>query len=193
MKSRTPAHTDSEEDDRYLALLWKRGDRKAYEALVQRHLDGIHCYITSRIGHHSDVDDVCQEVFLDVCLKIKNYDPAYAFGAWLFTIARRKVADRFRRLKPSEEFIPEIHDGSVTEHPSSTLEEKDSASHAWQQVFYLLPENQATALWLKVQGEMPLQAIADIMGQSLGNVKVLLFRARKSLAEIWKTPTQLEL
>lgn len=180
------AEDHSGEDDETLALRWKDGDREAYESLVQRHLDPIHRFVSSRLGHHADADDVCQEVFIEVCLKIRNFNPAYPFKTWLFTVARNKVADRFRRLKPSEEFIPEIHGDVDDTGPSHALDRHESARQAWEEVFRILPENQATALWLKIQGQMSVLEICSTMDQSESNVKVLLFRARKTLAQTWK-------
>ena len=83
--------------DNDLALRWKSGVVEAYNELVRRHLDPLHRYVRSRCGNDQDAADVCQEVFLEVCLKISNFDPAHPFTAWLYTIARRKTVDRFRR------------------------------------------------------------------------------------------------
>lgn len=175
--------------DNDLALRWQAGETEAYNELVRRHLDPLHRYVSSRCGNESDASDICQEVFLEVCLKIANFDPAYAFTAWFYTIARRKTIDRFRRHKVTEEFRADIHSGHDDRHPSSILEERESARDAWQKVFAMLSENQATALWLKVQGEMSIEQISAAMDQSEANVKVLLFRARQRLAKELKPQT----
>jgi RNA polymerase sigma-70 factor (ECF subfamily) len=173
------------ETDNELALRWKAGEVEAYNELVRRHLDPVQRFLRSRCGNEHDASDLCQEVFLEVCVKIANFDPAYAFTAWLYTIARRKAVDRYRRLKPVEEFHADRHSGTESSHPSSILEEHDSAREAWEKVFRLLPETQAMALWLRVQGQHSVEQIAATMGQSESNVKVLLFRARQKLAKEW--------
>lgn len=173
------------ETDNALALRWQAGEVAAYNELVQRHLDGLRRYLLSRCGREADASDLCQEVFLEVCLKIKNFNPTYAFTAWLYAIARNKVADLFRKQKPMELFEPEQHSGAEEQHPASIHEERDSARNAWEKVFETLPEAQATALWLRVQGQMSVEQIASTMEQSEANVKVLLFRARQKLAREW--------
>jgi RNA polymerase sigma factor (sigma-70 family) len=183
VSARLPVTAQSDAD---LARLWLGGEVTAYNELVSRHLDPVHRYVSSRCGDASGADDVCQEVFLEVCLKISNYDPQYPFTAWLFMIARRKVVDRFRRLKPMVEFNPESHGGQDFSHPSQILEERESARNAWEKVFKILPEPQATALWLRVQGRMSVIQISTTMSQSEANVKVLLFRARQHLVREWK-------
>lgn len=186
-----PSPADEKEEDNALALRWRAGDHSAYEVLVQRHLDPIHRYVASRIGRYGDADDICQEVFVEVCQKIKNFDPAYPFGAWIFTIAHRKVADHYRRLKPSEEFVPNIHGGEEIHDPALILQSHDGARRAWEEVYRLLPESQATALWLKIQMQMSIRDISVTMEQTESNVKVLLFRARKMLAETWRSPNNI--
>lgn len=181
-----PYLTLKSESDNELALGWKSGAVEAYNELVRRHLDAIHRYVRSRCGNDHDASDISQEVFLEVCLKISNFDPAYSFVAWLYTIARNKSVDKFRRTRRLEEFDADHHSGVDSRSPSAPLEERESAREAWKKVFELLPENQATALWLKVQVQQSIQQITVTMSQSEANVKVLLFRARQRLAKEWR-------
>lgn len=187
-----PPSSMTTHSDNQLALLWKSGEVDAYNELVRRHLDPLYRYICSRCGDASGADDVCQEVFLEVCLKINNFDPQYTFSAWLYMIARRKVVDRYRKQKPTVEFNSDDHGGHDQRHPSFILEQRESGRNAWEKVFKILPESQATALWLKVQGQFSINQIAVIMSESEVNVKVLLFRARQRLVREWKnyTPTK---
>lgn len=171
--------------DNDLALRWKTGDEEAYNELVSRHLAPIHRYVLSRCGNGHDAADICQEVFLEVCVKISNFNPEFPFTAWLFTIARRKVVDKFRKTRPLEEFDAQRHSETEFRQPSSVLEERESAVELWEKVFRLLPETQATALWLRVQDQKSVQEIAASMNQSESNVKVLLFRARQRLSQLW--------
>ncbi|MFD0894626.1 sigma-70 family RNA polymerase sigma factor [Luteolibacter ambystomatis] len=172
--------------DNALALRWKGGDVTAYNELVQRHIGSLRGYLYSRCGRDADASDLCQEVFIEVCLKIANFDPAYSFTAWLYTIARNKVADLFRKQKPLELFVPEQHSAEDDSHPARIHEERDAAIHAWEKIFEILPEAQATALWLRAQGQMSVEQIASTMDQTTANVKVLLFRARQRLARDWE-------
>jgi len=174
--------------DAELARRWRDlGDRDAYTRLVQRHLDPIHRYLRARSGNDSDTADLCQEVFLEVCLKITNFNPRYPFTAWLYTIARHKLIDHFRRHRPAEPFEPSLHGTADTTAPSDAIEHRENAREAWARVFRLLPENHATALWLRVQGGMSMAAIANHLDTTENNVKVMLFRARQKLAREWHT------
>lgn len=175
-----PEPTDNE-----LAIRWRDGNTQAYNELVARHLDAVHRYVRIRCGNDADTADICQEVFLEICLKIANFNPDHPFGVWLFTIARHKTADHFRKRRPAEEFDPGRHGGADTTMPSAPIEQYENARDAWRKVFRTLPENHATALWLRVQGRMALARIAETLDTSESNVKVMLFRARQKLAKEW--------
>ena len=177
--------TEPETTDNELALRWRDGDPEAYNELVRRHLDTLHRYLRVRCGNDADTADVCQEVFLEVCLKIRNFNPEHSFKAWLHTIARHKAADHFRRRRPAEEFDPSRHGGTDTAAPSDPIERREGAREAWEKVFRLLPENHATALWMRVQGRMAVTQIAEMLDTTENNVKVMLFRARQKLANHW--------
>lgn len=59
----------------------------------------------------------------------------------------------------------------------------DRALWLWEVAKRHLPPEAYSALWLHYREDLPLKDIASIMGKREGAVKVLLHRARKSLAE----------
>ncbi len=174
------------ESDTELALRWQRGDGRAYTMLAERHLDSIFRFVRARCGNDHDAADIVQDVFLELCRKVGNYDAKHPFLAWLYTVARHKVIDHFRRQRPSETFDAEAHGAEDARHPSHLLEEREGAEQAWRAVFRLLPEPQATALWLRVQEQRSIAEISTALELGESNVKVLLFRARQRLAAEWR-------
>jgi len=132
-----------------------------------------------------EADDLAQEVFVAVCRQIGTYRHEVPFTGWLYAIARNKATDFWRRKRTVVPF--EAHHESLDERtPARICEEEEGASKAWRDVFNLLPENQATALWLRIQEELPVEMIAQSLGVTLSNAKVLLFRARQTMALHWK-------
>lgn len=173
------------DSDATLATRWREGDVRAYEAIVERHLDPLRRFLISRCRNPGDADDLCQEVFLEVCRKIENYTPGQSFTGWLYTIARRRAIDLWRRTRLMVPFDPDHHGGLDDQSPARLREQHEETIDAWKKVHELLSENQATALWLRIQGGHAVNEIAVIMNQSPENVRVLLFRARQQLAQHW--------
>ncbi len=177
---------ESGDSDADLAERWQAGDNSAAEALIDRHLDRIRAYLNPRCGNNADADDLTQEVFLAVSRHIGTYRRDSPFSGWLYGIARNKVADFWRSHRPQQP-LETVHEGIDERSPARIHEESENASRAWKDVFRLLPEAQASALWLRIQEDLPISEIATALNVTLSNAKVLLFRARQTLATHWQS------
>ena len=172
-------------DDPALARRWQTGDSAAGSALIERHLSRLRAFFGTRCGSATDADDLAQEVFLAVCRNIRSYDAVLPFTGWLYGIARKKLADFWRRsqvianIQPKDEQVE-------TRSPADIHQEVDGAADAWKEVFARLPEAQASALWLRVQEELSVEEIARTLEVSVANTKVLLFRARQTLTPFFR-------
>lgn len=174
-----------ETDDAALARRWQTGDSEAGSVLIDRHLSRLRAFFGTRCGSSADADDLAQEVFLAVCRHIGGYDTALPFTGWLYGVARKKLADFWRRSHAVAS-LPLEEDGVDPRSPANIHQEADGAADAWKEVFARLPEAQASALWLRVQEELSVEEIARTLEVSVANAKVLLFRARQTLTPFFK-------
>ena len=73
-------------------------DPAAFAALYQRYFARVYRYLRIRLQSEEDAADLTQQVFLKALDALPRYRTHGApFAAWLFTIARHTLADRFRR------------------------------------------------------------------------------------------------
>ena len=137
-------------------------------------------YLTKRCGTFTPVDDLFQETFIAVYRNLKQYNSSLPFSAWIFGIARNKTNEHYRKIKS----IHDIESPNSIEHtsPSSLLNQALTIDLFWNEAKRLLNEDQFTALWLRYQEEFAIKEISEAMNKSKSNIKVLLFRARKELA-----------
>lgn len=56
-------------------------------------------FIRARVARE-DVEDVLQDVFFELVEARRLMKPIEQAGAWLFTVARNRIIDRFRKKKP---------------------------------------------------------------------------------------------
>jgi len=56
-------------------------------------------FIRTRVARE-DVEDVVQDVFFELVEARRLMKPIEQVGAWLFTVARNRIIDRFRKKKP---------------------------------------------------------------------------------------------
>jgi RNA polymerase sigma factor (sigma-70 family) len=95
---------DRQEEERLVRAA--QMDAHAFEGLYLRYVKQVYHYLYSRIGTQADAEDATAQTFLSALEGFGRYQHEGYFGAWLFGIARRKVADHFRQAGHSQ-FLPD--------------------------------------------------------------------------------------
>lgn len=157
------------------------GDHRAFAKLVGDYQGRLFRFILQRIGNREDAEDILQITFITAYRGLARYRPAYRFSTWLFTIAHRRTVDRLRRRHVPPE--PAHESASVTDHPAELLEQREEEGRLWDLAKRILSDKQHAVLWLRYGEDIEIQEIAAITGLSRSHVKVLLHRARKTLAK----------
>ena len=153
----------------------------AFEELVLRYEQRIYAFVSQSCRNGLDAGEITQETFVRAHQAISQFDSKRKFAPWLFTIARRKCVDHFRADPPTaNEPLPELSDSN---DPAELLAVEDERHHLWALARRILPDSQFDALWLHYVDDMNLAEVAKILRRPRTYVKVLLFRARKALAE----------
>lgn len=133
----------------------------------------------------SDSDDVVNEIFLGAFRSIQSFNGEEAdFRAWLFRIARNKIADSFRQRGRHPVTVP-LEPG----HPGSTIRSGDVEADAdarlgSERVHDLLgrlTDEQREVMLLRIVADCTIDQIADITGRRRGAVKQLQRRALRQL------------
>ncbi|PYQ05564.1 MAG: RNA polymerase subunit sigma-24 [Acidobacteria bacterium] len=57
-------------------------------------------FIRRRVGDAEEAEDVLQDVFYELVLAYRLMEPIEHVGAWLFRVARNRIADLFRKKRP---------------------------------------------------------------------------------------------
>jgi RNA polymerase sigma-70 factor (ECF subfamily) len=167
--------------DEVLARQTQAGSMQAFEELVLRYEQRIYAFVCQFCRNGMDAAEITQETFVKAYQAIAQFDSKRTFAPWLFTIARRKCVDHFRAVRPaSDESVPELLDSA---DPSEVLAREDERHHLWSLARRILPRAQFDALWLHYVEDMKLDEVAKVLRRPQTYIKVLLFRARKALAE----------
>ena len=166
--------------DEELARKAAAGDLNAFEELVRRRRKGLVRFLASFPQSASDAEDLAQETFLRAYRNLSRYDPRKPFLTWLYVIARR-LAINFKRnrLRRGESPLPE----AGTEIPGIEGAPFSDFDSLWVSASKLLSPDAFMALRLHYGESMPVKEIAEVLGKSTTGTKVLLFRARRSLAD----------
>jgi RNA polymerase sigma-70 factor (ECF subfamily) len=165
--------------DEVLACEAQAGSSVAFEQLISRYETRIFTFVRQFCPGSADAAEITQDTFVKAYRGLPRYDAKHHFGAWLFTIARRRCVDWYRAAPPaSTSAMPELVEET---DPAEVLAQREDAAWLWERARARLPEHQFQALWLHYVEEMDVAQIAVVLGKTRVHVKVLLFRARQRL------------
>jgi RNA polymerase sigma-70 factor (ECF subfamily) len=181
---RSPGSSTSSEA---LALEAQRGSRDAFGALVERHEASLLRFLRTRVATGAEAEELVQEAFLRAWRKLATYDARLRFSTWLFTVARNLAVShgRVRRLAAvAMEDCSMLADASeaASAGPERALHERESAERIWSLADLVLTRDQREALWLRYAEDLTADEIGVVLGRRAVAVRVLLFRARATLA-----------
>ena len=77
-------------------------------------------FIRRRVPDPADVEDILQDVFYELVEAVRLVRPIEQVGAWLFTVARNRITDRFRKHRTeSIDFTEDDESGLAALLPST--------------------------------------------------------------------------
>lgn len=174
-------------DDADLLRAHGAGDPHAFARLYDRYDRQCFQFIRRLLGpRHSDAaEDLHQETWVTIARSAAAFDPAKAsFRAWLFTIARHKIWDHFRRQKvailasPQDEAAIMVPDSGQT--PLEHVQSRELAQEILSAV-EALPIEQRGVFVLFAQAGLSLEEIAQVTGVAVETAKSRLRYARAKL------------
>jgi RNA polymerase sigma-70 factor (ECF subfamily) len=108
-----------------------------------------------------------------------------AFRAWVFTVARHRAVDRWRRrARRHDELVPleSLADLPALDDPAEAALDAIS-TRAAVALLATLPRDQAEVILLRVVAGLDVAQVATITGKRPGTVRVIAHRALRRLAE----------
>lgn len=167
--------------DEDLAAGLVRGERAAFEALVDRHEQRVRLLCWRITGTSRDAEDLTQEVFLRVFRHRDTYRPDRPFRQWLNRICVNVCLtfQKRQRLAEANVRLVGLDEARSAAAPAAT----DDALREVQAALAGLAEPFRTTLVLRVFGELSYQEIADAQGISIGTVMSRVSRARNLLKD----------
>ncbi len=166
-----PRELDVMDDDELLAAA--ATDADAFAQFYRRHAAALLAFLVRRLGGQVELAaDVCAETFAAALIGVGRYDPALGpASAWLYGIARHKLADAQRRgvaeVRARERLgIPRLH---LTDEALERIEALIDVQA--MPLLEELPAEQRDAVHARVIGEQSYGEIARRQRTSEANVR----------------------
>lgn len=178
------AAAESSCPDEELVLAVLSGDEDAFTELARRHKSRVFGLVSRFARNSADLEDICQEVFTQAFLRLRQFRRDSPFEHWLLRIATHKSYDYLRRRRADETVSADAlfdagFEPAAPGHaaPSPDLEKLHAA-------LAQLSAQHRLVLTLLCLEERSLREISGLTGWSVGSVKVRAFRARLALRKL---------
>jgi RNA polymerase sigma-70 factor (ECF subfamily) len=160
-----------------VVALARTGDRKAFENLVERRQSSVRSLMRRFCGDATLADDLAQQVFLHMWLKIRMLKNPLAFPAWLKRLAVT-VWLQYLRKHDALRNASEFRDFETSEPPP------DGIDMDLDQGLATLPPPLRLCIVLSYQEGMSHAEIAELLDMPLGTVKSHINRGTTRLQQV---------
>jgi RNA polymerase sigma-70 factor (ECF subfamily) len=161
----------------------RRGDRLAFEQLVERHQQRLFTLAARTLGSADEAADAVQEAFIRAWLALDRFRGGSLFSTWLYRIALNAAHDQ--RLKRRAEPLDEQREPA---DPQDTFLASELSSALQGALNELEDEYRVAVVLYDVLG-CSYAEIAELTDVAEGTVKSRIFRGRSRLAELLGTRT----
>ena len=157
-------------------------DTHAVGDLYERHSQRVLAYCLSKLGRREDAEDAVQTTFLHAVRGLRRGVVPSVEIAWLLGIARNVCLSRFESAgrRGRLELVCDPVDLERSAAPQSRRDELIGL----EQALARLPEQQRLAVLLRDWRGLSYEEVATKLGVSLANAETLIFRGRRTLAEL---------
>lgn len=175
-----PSITNIEDIDSACLRAIAAGDRSAFASIVERWQARLINFFYRSVGNRADAEDLAQETFLELYRAAGRYQARGTFNAYIFTVARRRLIDSYRKSsrRPLDFIDPTDFVMQQQAEESNHTREIEEAFH---RALATLPDNQRDAILMLQQQGLSYDEIAEALGASLSAVKTWIHRARTHL------------
>jgi len=196
-----PDHTPAQpETDESLLCRLRDGEREVFGPLVRRYERELFGYLRRYVGDDDLADDVFQNTFLQVFLKIGQYEPGRPARPWIYAIATNQAIDALRRRnrrtadRPAESVTVPDEDceprplfellPAPGDPPPDTADREEQRQRVRAAVDRLPESLRQTVLLVYFQG-LRYQDAAEVLDIPVGTVKSRLHAALTKLTVEW--------
>jgi RNA polymerase sigma-70 factor (ECF subfamily) len=177
------------QDDMTLARRVAQGETNAFEEFYARHADLVFAFVLHRVnGLRPDAEEIWQDTLVAAIRALPAYQGESRLSSWLCGIARRKIADHWRRSARMVQTVTavapddllQLMDGGAL--PAALLNQ-DATRARVVEALAELPADYRDALIARYADGDSVEEVAHRLGRTYKATESLLSRAKAALRE----------
>jgi RNA polymerase sigma-70 factor (ECF subfamily) len=151
-------------------------DHEEFGRLYKNQFNCVYRYSLAITGNHAHAEEITQEAFARLLRNGFDSRAVVRPEAWLMRVARNLAIESIRERSRNSGSLP----SAAPDSPEHSMYRSEILQRILQ-ALSKLAETQRECISLREFGELRYQEIADLLGTSVDQVKVQLFRARRHL------------
>ena len=174
-------------DQNYLVSKLKAGDEEACSYLYDNYGGAIYGLIVRMVQDQTDADDILQDVFQNIFMKIHSFDESKGFSlyTWMIRIARNKCIDHLRSKGRSIKIQNQEENVSV-ENDSKLSTQMNIDSIGLREIVDQMPPDLKKMIDLFYFGGYTHAEITELTNLPLGTVKTKIRSAMIELRKVFR-------
>lgn len=167
-------------------------DPEAFAQLYDKYVGAIYRFIFLKVPSKEDAEDITSNVFLKCWNYIQEHHEIGHLRALLYQVARTSIADWYREeaRTPDRTVLVTFSEEEASSYSEGVISDKGKGRGVMEARAELslvmgrlerLKDDYRDVLTLRLIDNLPFSLIAQIMGRTVGHVRVLYHRAKKAL------------
>ncbi|OUS26391.1 RNA polymerase subunit sigma-70 [Thalassotalea sp. 42_200_T64] len=157
----------------------KAGDRQAFNHLYLESIGKVYALCLRMLSSRDQAEDVAQEVFVQVWLKLENFRGDAKFSTWLHAVATNTVLTHMRKQKNWLQKVFSIEDQPQAEPAGNEIQDLSDLD----KLILRLPEKARVVFVLFAVEGYRHEEIATMLNMAVGSSKSHYHRARNLLKD----------
>ena len=170
-------------DEKTLVELAQQGDSTAFGEIYDRHVSTVYRYAYTLLGNRSEAEDLTAEAFLHALQAIRRYRwTGSPLSSWLLTIARNLSINQLRRKQRTKQILRLVPVTTLGDPPEVASAPDVDIQECRRAISSLDPVDRNVIILRFVLG-LDYPQVAQVLGKSVNNVRVMQYRALRRLRE----------
>lgn len=145
-------------------------------------------FVQRKLKREEDVQELVNDIFLEAIDNLPKLKKHENLKSWLYTIARNKIADYYRKRKVKLILFSQMPFLEIIEKEIKQPEfefEKNKITVKIETAFHNISKKYRNILLLHYDRNMPIKKVSEKLKISFQAAQSLLFRARQSFKEVY--------